>query len=290
MNLSDRDLEMLSAYLDGEISRKDRERLEARILEDKDLSNTLKQLRRTRQVMRGLPSMRAPRNYYITPEMVGRKETVSRAFPVLRFASVLASVLFVLLFLGDMLVPRTGVVSTLKAVQVAETIMEEAEAPQIGSELPEAQADQAMELPSARGEAAESEVSEAPQIESQLPEAQADQAMEIAPVEGEAAAPLPEPTPGQPSEPAAGLERLLATGVPAPLEESEDAVGEVEESFAAPNLLVEEHATDTPIEDEFQPTVNYWTIVRFIEIFLIVVALTTGLAALLLFRRNKITP
>ena len=290
MNLSDRDLEMLSAYLDGEISRKDRERLEARLLEDEDLRNTLKQLQRTRAVMRGLPSMRAPRNYYITAEMVGRKETVSRAFPVLRFASVLASVLFVLLFLGDMLVPRTGVVSTLKAVQVAETIMEEAEAPQIGSELPEAQADQAMELPSARGEAAESEVSEAPQIESELQEAQADQAMEMAPAEGEAAAPFAEPTPGQPSEPATGMERLLATGVPTPLEESEDAIGEVEESFAAPNLLQEGGVIDIPLEEQLQQTINLWTVVRFLEIFLIIVALTTGLVALLLFRRNKIIP
>jgi anti-sigma factor RsiW len=262
MNLSDRDLETLSAYLDGEISRKDRERLEARLLEDEELNNTLEQLQRTRTVMRGLPSMRAPRNYYLTPEMVGRKETVSRAFPVLRFASALASVLFILLFLGDLLVPRTELMTSSKEVQVAETIMEAAESP----------------------------VSEAPQIESQLPEAQADQAMKMAPAEAEAAAPFPESTPAQPSEPAAGLERLLATGVPAPEEESEDAVGEVEESFAAPNLLVEERATDTPIEDEFQPTVNYWTIVRFIEIFLIVVALTTGLAALLLFRRNKIIP
>ena len=262
MNLSDRDLEMLSAYLDGEISRKDRERLEARLLEDKDLSNTLKQLRRTRQVMRSLPSMRAPRNYFVTAEMVGQKETGSRAFPILRFASALASVLFILIFLGDMLVPRAGLMTSSKTIQVAETIME----------------------------AAEPLVSEAPQIESQLPEAQADQAMEMAPVEGEAAAPLPEPSQGQASEPAAEMERLLATGVPSPVEESEDAVGEVEESFAAPNLLVEERATDTPIEDEFQPTVNYWTIVRFIEIFLIVVALTTGLAALLLFRRNRIIP
>ena len=259
MNLLDRDLEMLSAYLDGEISRKDRERLEVRLLKDEDLSNTLEELRRTKQVIRSLPSMRTPRNYFVTAEMVGQKEAVSRAFPVLRFASVLASVLFVLLFLGDMLVPRTGLMTSSKTVQVAETIMEAAEPP----------------------------VSEAPQIESQLPEAQADQALEMAPVEGEAAAPLPEPTSGLPSEPAAEMERLLATAVPAPLEESEDGVGEVAESFAEPNLLVEERATDTPIEDEFQPTVNYWTIVRFIEIFLIVLALTTGLAALLLYRRKK---
>jgi hypothetical protein len=262
MNFTDRDLEMLSAYLDGEISRKDRERLEARLLEDEDLSTTLKQLQRTRQVMRSLPSMRAPRNYFVTAEMVGQNETRSRAFPILRFASALASVLFILLFLGDMLVPRTGLMTSSKTIQVAETIMEAAEPP----------------------------VTVAPQIESQLPEAQADQAMEMAPVEGEAAAPLPEPTPDQPSEPAAEMERLLATGVESPAEESEDGVGEVVESFAEPNLLEERGVIDIPPEDETRPIINYWKIVRYSEIFLIVLALTTGLAAFLMYRKNKIIP
>ncbi|MES0360954.1 MAG: hypothetical protein ABUK20_08570 [Anaerolineales bacterium] len=262
MNLSDRDLERLSAYLDGEISRKDRERLEARLLVDEDLSTTLKQLQRTRQVMRSLPSMRAPRNYFVTAEMVGQKETGSRAFPILRFASALASVLFILLFLGDMLVPRAALMTSSKTIQVAETIMEAAEPP----------------------------VTVAPQIESQLPEAQADQAMEMAPVEGEAAAPLPEPTLDQPSEPAAEMERLLATGVESPAEESEDGVGEVVESFAEPNLLEERGVIDIPPEDETRPIINYWKIVRYSEIFLIILALTTGLAALLMYRRNKIIP
>ncbi len=295
MNLSDRDLEKLSAYLDGEISRKDRERLEARLLEDEDFRNAHEELQHTRQVMRSLLSMRAPRNYFVNAEMVGQKETVSRAFPVLRFASVLASVLFVLLFLGDIFVPRSGAVSTLKAVQVAETIMEEAEAPvaeapQIESELPEVQADQALDMVPVEGEAAESAVAEAPQIESDLPEAQADQAMEMAPAEGEAAAPLPEPTPGSPSEPLAEMERMLATGIPAPIEESEEIVGGVAESFAAPNLLEEGGVIDIPLEEQLQQTTNFWTVVRFLEIFLIVIALATGLAALMLFRKNKIIP
>ena len=262
MNLSDRDLEMLSAYLDGEISRKDRERLEVRLLEDEDLHNTLEELRRTRQVMRGLPSMRAPRNYFVTAEMVGQKETGSRAFPILRFASALASVLFILIFLGDMLVPRAGLMTSSKTIQVAETIMEAAVPP----------------------------VTEAPQIESQLPEAQADQAMEMAPVEGEAAAPLPEPSQGQASEPAAEMERLLATGVPSPVEELEEGVGEVAESFAVPNLLEEEGVIDFPPEDDIRPIIDLWKILRYFEIFLIVLALTTGLAALLLYRRNKTIP
>jgi hypothetical protein len=284
MNLSDRDLEILSAYLDGEISRKDRERLEARLLEEEVLQNTLDELQRTRQVIRSLPAIRAPRNYYLTPEMVGRKEPVSRAFPVLRFASVLASVLFVLLFLGDILVPRTGVVSNLKAVQVVETVIEEAEAPQMEIEPPEAE-----ELPIAEGEAAESPVSEAPLIESELPEAMVDPSEEMAPAEADAAAPLPEATPILPPEPAAGLERMMATGIPSPMEDSGE-VGELAESFSTPSLLDEGGEIDIPLEDEVRPILDIWMIVRYFEIFLILVALTTGLAALFLFRRNKFIP
>jgi hypothetical protein len=289
MNLSDRDLEILSAYLDREISRNDRERLEARLLVDAELSNTLEGLQRTKQVMRSLPSMRAPRNYYLTPEMVGRKEPVSRAFPVLRLASVLASVLFILLFLGDMLVPRPGAVSTLKAVQVGETIMEAAEAPLIERQLPEEQADQMVQSTPTREDVVESEVEEAPMMESELPEAMEEPSMEIAPNEGEAAAPLLEPTAGPPSEPPAELERMMATGVPAPADETK-VFEELAEISPTPGLPEEAGANGIAFDNESQPTVNLWLIVRYFEIVLIVVALTTGLAALFLFRRNKFTP
>ena len=71
MNLSDRDLETLSAFLDGEISGRDQERLEARLQSDEALRKYLEDLRRTRTAVRSLPVLRAPRNYYLTPEMVG---------------------------------------------------------------------------------------------------------------------------------------------------------------------------------------------------------------------------
>ena len=97
MKLSDRELETLSAYLDGEISNRDRERLEARLQSDGSLREYLEGLQRTRAAVRSLPALRAPRNYYLTPEMVGQRREPRRFFPVFSFASAVATVLFVLL-------------------------------------------------------------------------------------------------------------------------------------------------------------------------------------------------
>ncbi|MCK4897572.1 MAG: hypothetical protein KAS38_02250, partial [Anaerolineales bacterium] len=58
--------------------------------------------------------------------------------------------------------------------------------------------------------------------------------------------------------------------------------------FAAPNLLEEGGVIDIPLEEQLQQTTNFWTVVRFLEIFLIVVALATGLTALMLYRKYKI--
>lgn len=95
--LSSRDLELLSAYLDGHLSQTDGARLESRIKNDPELRSAYDGLRQTRALLRKLPARRAPRNFRLTPQMVGIKPTLSRSFPIFRLASVLASIL---LFLG----------------------------------------------------------------------------------------------------------------------------------------------------------------------------------------------
>jgi hypothetical protein len=90
------DLELLSAYLDGQLSKTDAARLESRIKSDPELRSVYDGLRQTRALLRQLPSRRAPRNFRLTPQMVG-KRALPRSFPIFRLASVLATVL---LFLG----------------------------------------------------------------------------------------------------------------------------------------------------------------------------------------------
>ena len=128
MNNSDRNLEALSAYLDGELTGNDRERIEKLLQEDENLQNWHEELNRTRTILRSTPALRAPRNYMLTPEMVGQKEKVSRAFPILRFASAFAALLLVLLFLGDLFVIPRPMLAPARSIQIAESIQLDEEA------------------------------------------------------------------------------------------------------------------------------------------------------------------
>ena len=90
-----RDVELLSAYLDGQLSPPDSARLESRLSSDASLRAALHDLRSARGLLRQLPQRRAPRNFTLTPKMAGIKPPTPRAYPTLRFATVLATLLFI---------------------------------------------------------------------------------------------------------------------------------------------------------------------------------------------------
>jgi anti-sigma factor RsiW len=90
-----RDMEQISAYLDGQISRSERTRLENRVKSDPALAAALKELRQTRKLLRSMHHMRAPRNFTLTPKMVGLRPPTPRVVPALSWASAVAMVLFV---------------------------------------------------------------------------------------------------------------------------------------------------------------------------------------------------
>jgi len=100
-HLSARDLERLSAYLDGECSSKEAAKLEARMRIEPGLRQTLEELRATTGLLRSLPEVTPPRNFALTPEMVGIERR--RPYPILRFATALASIAFVALIGVDAL-------------------------------------------------------------------------------------------------------------------------------------------------------------------------------------------
>jgi hypothetical protein len=97
-----KDLQQLSAYLDGKLPEKERIQVEARLQSQPGLRDELEGLRRTRLLLRQAPKRRAPRNFFITPEMVPKRSTL-RLFPVFRLASALAGLLLVVAFAGDLL-------------------------------------------------------------------------------------------------------------------------------------------------------------------------------------------
>src|SRR5512139_3917367 len=93
-NITDRDWEDLSAYLDGQLGARDQRRLEDRLQRSADLRAALQDLRRTRAVLRSQTRLRAPRNFTLTPQAAGIRQTArptSRLSPVFGMISALAS-------------------------------------------------------------------------------------------------------------------------------------------------------------------------------------------------------
>ena len=101
-----RDVEQLSAYLDGQLKPSEIARLEARLQTDPELASVLKDLRQTRNLLRQLPQRRAPRNFILTPKMVGLKPPMPRSYPVFHFATVLATLLLFFTFATNFMAPR----------------------------------------------------------------------------------------------------------------------------------------------------------------------------------------
>jgi hypothetical protein len=100
-----RDVEQLSAYLDGELSQAERARLKSRLARDPGLSAALEELRQARTLLRRTPQRGAPRNFTLTPKMAGLRPPLPRAFPVLRLSSAVATLLLFITFAGELLGP-----------------------------------------------------------------------------------------------------------------------------------------------------------------------------------------
>lgn len=93
--LSNRDYEQLSAYIDGQLTPSQIGSLEERLRTHPDLQAVLDEMSRTKALLRSAPRRRAPRNFTLSPAMVGaQKPGQSRyrwnLFPVLSFTSALA--------------------------------------------------------------------------------------------------------------------------------------------------------------------------------------------------------
>jgi len=102
-DLSRREVEQLSLYLDGELSPKEAADTEALLTKNAEARRTLEEFSATRMLMRSLPEVRPPRNFGLTPEMAGIREK-STAYPIFRFATAIAAVGFVILVGLDVLV------------------------------------------------------------------------------------------------------------------------------------------------------------------------------------------
>src|ERR1044072_3598495 len=104
--MNQRDLELLSSYLDGQLKPSDSARLEARLTKDPDLRAVLNDLRSARGLLRRLPVRKAPRNFTLTPKMVGKNPPLPRSYPAFRFVSALATLLLFVILGLNFLAPQ----------------------------------------------------------------------------------------------------------------------------------------------------------------------------------------
>ena len=88
------DAELLSAFLDGQLSPAEGARLEARLAVDASLRKVLDDLRVARGLLRRTPRLRAPRNFTVSPMNARVRAPRPRAVPALRYSGALASLLF----------------------------------------------------------------------------------------------------------------------------------------------------------------------------------------------------
>lgn len=202
-----REIENLSAYLDGQLDSKESAKLESRLKTDPELESALRDLRSARSVLRQLPSRKAPRNFTLTRQMVGLKPPLPRSYPLIRFATVFASILFLLSFTATALSPFAGFGGAAAPVQSFGMGggCEGCE----GAPAQEAAA--ATEAPAATEEAFAAEMApaatEAPPAEDLAPSSAVTDSPEILPTEGARVAestpalkdPAPEPSPVVPA-------------------------------------------------------------------------------------------
>lgn len=100
-----REIEQLSAYLDGELNSSESARLETRIKSDPELESILSDLRSTRSLLKKLPARKAPRNFTLTRKMVGLNPPLPRTYSFFRLATTFATILFILTFSATALSP-----------------------------------------------------------------------------------------------------------------------------------------------------------------------------------------
>ena len=95
--------ETLSAYIDEELSVRRQAELERELARDPALRAELGELRQTVQMVHSLPTLAVPRSFALAPAIYGRvRPRRLHLYPVMRAATVLATLLFVFLFASDL--------------------------------------------------------------------------------------------------------------------------------------------------------------------------------------------
>ena len=276
-DLSTREWETLSAYLDEKLSPQEKAVLEKRLEENLELQVSLEDLRRTRSLLRIQPRMRAPRNFTLNPEMAGLRpgmRSLPSAYPVLRLASVLATIFFVLLSVSQLMLVGNQATSMVQPEFLAK------ETSAVGAEMlpqPSFGVGGGGSSISADKEAVSTEALPAEAPLALAPEQPTEVALE------KMAGEPPQATPE------AGILIVTPLGLPStstPSNELENAdqVVSATKEISPQGQITEGVASPLRGYKERNALARGWTLLKAIQVFLAFLAVGTGLAAIWLHR------
>lgn len=130
--LTNRQWQLLSAYLDDQLKDNEKRQVEELLQQNEVAREALASLLRTRAVLRTMPMRKSPRNFTLSPETV-KKPVLPTLTAVLRFSSAMAALLLVAVLALDL----TGFAAPPTASRMAEDAASEMlamEAPAEGEE------------------------------------------------------------------------------------------------------------------------------------------------------------
>lgn len=122
------DLENLSAYLDNQLSPHQRAVLEARLRSEPELTSELDSLQKTRQMLRSLPRLHAPRNFTLAAQTY-QKRSPARLPAFFGAVSALSSAVLILLVISGLLMGGPIKTASLDKENLAYPAAMEASAP-----------------------------------------------------------------------------------------------------------------------------------------------------------------
>jgi hypothetical protein len=126
----DRDIELISAYIDSRLSPAETSKVKARLQSEPQLNQLLRDLTYTRKLLRALPKKRAPRNFTLSAEYAPAPRRAIWLQPALSIVSMAAAATLIVLFASSYLLGGGRTMATkAPAPQAAEMrAVEEADA------------------------------------------------------------------------------------------------------------------------------------------------------------------
>ena len=110
-NISDRDLELLSSYLDNQLSPSELKHLQARLVLEEKLQAALRELQRTKFILKALPYRTVPRDFTIPLGVKRPRFDLYQYFQALRFSAVGSALVLIILLAMDFFLPSLKMAS-----------------------------------------------------------------------------------------------------------------------------------------------------------------------------------